>query len=190
MRVRLNLATKAQETHRGFLVGAVLAGVVAGIVFLVLGWHLYAARSVDARLRAQSESNAQKIAELESQRAELERFFKQPENAKLHDRAAFLNSLIDQRSFNWTQMFMDLEHILPGGVRVVSIEPHQVKGRVEVKLTVGAASDEAKLKFLRALETSKQFSGIELDSDRPPNKIPGANPGQKIVELTAIYSRI
>ena len=190
MRVRLNLATKAQETHRRFMVMAGAVGMAAGILFLALGWHVYSVRSQDARLRAQTEATNQKIAELQEQRATLERFFAEPENAKLHDRTAFLNSLIDGRSFNWTQMFMDLEHILPGGVRVVSIEPHQVKGRVEVKLTVGAASDEAKLKFLRALETSKQFSGIELDSDRPPNKIPGANPGQKIVELTAIYSRI
>jgi hypothetical protein len=71
---------------------------------------------------------------------------------------------------------------------VVSIEPRQVKGRVEVKLTVGASNDEAKLKFLRALEESKQFSGIELDSEHSP-KATGATGDQKTVELTAVYSR-
>src|ERR1700682_7442 len=188
MRVRLNLATKAQETHRRFMVVAGLVAAVAGIIFLAFGLHVYSVRNVDARLRAQSEATSRKIAELQAERAELERFFAQPENAKLHDRAAFLNSLIDGRSFNWTQMFMDLERILPGGVRVVSIEPRQVKGRVEVKLTVGAASDETKLKFLRALEESRQFSGIELDSEHGSSKGPGAG-DQKVVELTAIYSR-
>ena len=188
MRIRLNLATKAQETHRRFLVAAGFVAVIAGILFLSLGWHVYSIRSVDARLRAQSEETGRRIAELEAERADLERFFTQPENAKLHDRAAFLNSLIDGRSFNWTQMFMDLERILPGGVRVVSIEPHQVKGRVEVKLTVGASTDEAKLKFLRALEASHQFSDIELDSERVPSKGTSAN-DQKLVELTAVYSR-
>jgi type IV pilus assembly protein PilN len=143
---------------------------------------------VDARLRAQTEAANQKIAELQAQRTDLERFFQQPENAKLHDRAAFLNSLIDGRSFNWTQMFMDLERILPGGVRVVSIEPRQVKGHVEVRLTVGTSSDEAKLKFLRALEESHQFSGIELNSDRSPKAGVGAG-DQRVVELTAVYSR-
>ncbi len=188
MRVRLNLATKAQETHRRFLVVAGFVAVIAGILFLSLGWHVYSVRNVDARLRAQSEETSRRIAELQAERADLEHFFTQPENAKLHDRAAFLNSLIDGRSFNWTQMFMDLERILPGGVRVVSIEPHQVKGRVEVKLTMGTSSDEAKLKFLRALEASHQFSDIQLDSERQPSK--GSAPGeQKIVELTAVYSR-
>jgi type IV pilus assembly protein PilN len=188
MRVRLNLATKAQETHRRFLVVAGFVVLVAGTLFLSLGWHVYSVRNVDARLRAESEETTRRIAELQSERADLERFFTQPENAKLHDRAAFLNSLIDGRSFNWTQMFMDLERILPGGVRVVSIEPHQVKGRVEVKLTMGTSTDEAKLKFLRALEASHQFSEIQLDSERAPAKGSAAG-DQKIVELTAVYSR-
>jgi type IV pilus assembly protein PilN len=188
MRVRLNLATKAQETHRRFMVAAGFVGIIAVILFLSLGWHVYSIRSLDARLRAQSDATSRKIAELQEQRTDLERFFNQPANAKLHDRAAFLNSLIDGRSFNWTQMFMDLERILPGGVRVVSIEPRQVKGRVEVTLTVGTSNDEAKLKFLRALEESKQFSGIELDSERVPSK-GTVDAGQKVVELKAVYSR-
>jgi len=80
------------------------------------------------RLRAETVATNAKIADLQDQRADLERFFLQPANAKLHDRAAFLNSLIDERSFDWTQMFMDLERILPGGVRVVSIEPGRSRG--------------------------------------------------------------
>jgi type IV pilus assembly protein PilN len=184
MRVRLNLATKAQETHRRFMVVAGLVAVVAGIIFLALGWHAYSIRNVDARLRAQSEITSRRIGELQAERADLERFFAQPENARLHDRAAFLNSLIDGRSFNWTQMFMDLERILPGGVKVVSIEPKQAKGRVEVRLTIGASSDDAKLKFLRALEDSHQFSEIALDSE-----VPGKTGNQRVVALTAVYSR-
>ncbi len=187
MQVRLNLATKAQETHRRFMVMAGAVGLVAGILFLALGWHAYSVRSQDARMRAQTEATNRKIAELQEQRTALERFFAEPENAKLHDRAAFLNSLIDGRSFNWTQMFMDLEHILPGGVRVVSIEPRQVKGHVEVKLTVGTSNDDAKLKFLRALESSQQFSAVELDSEKPAKSQDAGN--QKLVELTAVYSR-
>jgi type IV pilus assembly protein PilN len=184
MRIRLNLATKAQETHRRFMVVASLVAAIAGIVFLALGWHVYSVRNVDARLRAQSDITSRRIAELQAERADLERFFAQPENAKLHDRAALLNSLIDGRSFNWTQMFMDLERILPGGVKLVSIEPKQAKGHVEVKLTVGASSDDAKLKFLRALEDSNQFTDIQLDTD-----MPARNGGQRVVALTAIYSR-
>jgi hypothetical protein len=87
-------------------------------------------------------------------------------------------------------MFMDLERILPGGVRVISIEPKQVSGHVEVKLTVGAVNDEAKLKFLHALEESKQFTEMQVRNERAPGT--GNNPGgdQKVIQLITLYSRI
>jgi type IV pilus assembly protein PilN len=187
MRVRLNVATKAIETHRRFLAVSGLAAFVAGRLFLGLGWHVYSIRRVEAQLRRRSEETRKKMAVLQVQRADLDRFFKLPENEKLNERASYLNTLIDARSFNWTQMFMDLERILPGGVRIVSIEPKQNKGRIEVKLTVGANDDEAKVKFLRAIEESKQFKNITLEKDSLPDR--ANNSGQKLLQLTAEYSR-
>jgi Tfp pilus assembly protein PilN len=188
MRAQLNLATKPFETHRLFLLGAGVGSAVAALLFLSLGWHAYRIRRADQEIRT-------KTAEVESQmeiyrreRRDLEQFFAKQENAKLHDRAAYLNTLIDARSFNWTQMFIDMEHLLPGGVRVVSIAPKLENGRVVVKLSVGAASDEAKLKFLRALEGSKEFANVQLVSERPPTG--NATGDQSVIELTATYTRL
>jgi type IV pilus assembly protein PilN len=189
MKVHLNLATRPLETHRRFLVGSGLVAVFASLALVGLGWHAYSVRKANAELRARSEEIRRKMASLEAQRTDLERFFHQEENAKLHDRAAFINSIIDARSFNWTQMFMDLERILPGGVRVISIEPKQVQGYVEVKLSIGATSDEAELKFLHALEESKVFSRIQVQSIRVPSQGGSQSGDQKIVLLTTIYSR-
>jgi type IV pilus assembly protein PilN len=190
MRVRLNVATKPLETHRRFLAGAGLIAFVAGAVFLGLGWHVYSVRKVDAELRARTERIRLEMARLEAQRQELDRFFHLEENAKLSDRAAFLNGIIDARSFNWTQMFMDLERVLPAGVHVVSIEPKQSKGQVEVKLTLGATSDEAELNFLHALEHSKEFTEVQVQFVRPPSGQSGNLSGdQKVFQLTTLYSR-
>ena len=188
MRVRLNLATKALETHRRFLAISGAIGVVAGIFFLGLGWHVYSVRKADEALRVKLESIRQEMSVLDQQRREMERFFAQPENDKLHERSAFLNTLIDEQSLNWTQMFMDLEKIVPAGVRVLSIEPAHEKGPVIVKLTVGAASDEAKLKFLHALEQSPAFTHVELIAERT-NVAGTPNLDHTEVELTAVYSR-
>jgi type IV pilus assembly protein PilN len=187
MRVRLNLATRPLETHRKFIAGSTLAGVVAAIVFLSLGWHVYLARKANAEMRAKSAKILQQVAELERQRAELLRFFALDENARLHDRAAFINSLIDARSFNWTLMFMDLEKVLPKGVRIMSIEPKQEKGHIEVKFIIGATSDDAKLKFIKALEDSNTFTHIELTSTQHPASVTSGD--QIVVELTAEYLR-
>ncbi|MGB7284523.1 MAG: hypothetical protein WBE13_19820 [Candidatus Acidiferrum sp.] len=187
MKVRLNLATKPLQAHRKFIAGSSLLGAVAVIVFLSLGWHVYLARKANAEMRAKSAAIVQQVAELEQQRASLALFFGLEANAKLHDRAAFINNLIDARSFNWTLMFMDLERVLPAGVRVVSIEPNQDKGVVEVKFIIGAASDDAKLKFLKALEDSKTFTHIELVAEHRPSQ--RASEDQIVLELTAEYSR-
>jgi type IV pilus assembly protein PilN len=187
MRVRLNLATKPLEAHRKFIAGSGLVGAIAVIVFLSLGWHVYLARKANAEMRAKSANILQQMAELQQQRTSLERFFDLDVNRNLHDRAAFINNLIDARSFNWTLMFMDLEKVLPAGVRVVSIEPKQEKGRVEVKFIIGATSDEAKLKFMKALEDSKTFTHIELVGTQRPTS--GTSADQIVVELTAEYLR-
>src|SRR6266851_5685382 len=189
MRVRLNLATRALETHRRFLAGAGLTAIFAGLAFLGLGWHVYSVRKIDAELRARTERTRQQMAKLEAQRKDLERYFSQKDIANLHDRAAFINTILDARSFNWTLMFMDLERILPGGVRVISIEPKQVGGHVELKLTVGTISDEAELKFERALEESKEFTEVQIQSVHSPASAGNQSGDQKVVQLTTMYSR-
>jgi type IV pilus assembly protein PilN len=187
MRVRLNLATKPLEAHRKFVAASTLVGAVAFLVFLGLGWHVHLARKANAEMRAKTDKIQQEVSSLAQQRAALELFFHLDENAKLHDRASFINNLIDARSFNWTMMFMDLERVLPAGVRVVSIEPKQEKGRVEVKFTIGATSNEAKLKFIKALEDSKTFSHVQLTGSHVNTG--GASGDPIVVELTAEYSR-
>jgi type IV pilus assembly protein PilN len=187
MRVRLNLATKPLETHRRFFACSCAIGALATILFPVLGWHVNSVRKADAALRSQIASTLQRIDALTAERQELERFFSEPSNAQLHDRATFVNAILDARSFNWTRMFMDLERVLPGGVHVLSIEPKQVNGQAAVKLTVGATNEEEKQKFLRALEQSGTFSHLQLTNIRVSN--PGSSGDQVILELTVIYSR-
>jgi type IV pilus assembly protein PilN len=187
MRARLNLATKPLATQRRFLAGAGLIAAVAGMVFLALGLHVYKVRQAASEFRKREDQIRKQTVALEDQRDSLKKYFDLPENAKVHDRAVFINGIIDARSFNWTQMFMDLEKVLPAGVHVLSIEPKQAKGRVVVKLRVGAASEEAKLKFLRSFESSKEFTRIEVVKDGVP---PNAQGGDvSVLELSALYSR-
>ena len=73
-------------------------------------------------------------------------------------------------------------------MRVVSIEPKHDKGVVEVKLIIGAANDEAKMKFLHALEQSPSFSQLRMVSEKQVQPTAGEN--DKIdVELTVVYSK-
>lgn len=190
MKVRLNIATNPLQTHRKFLAASSLIGVIAGLICLALAWHVYSVRKSNEALRARAETLRQEMSRLIGQRDELETFFKQDRNAKLNQRSAFLNSLIDEESLNWTQMFMDLEKILPTGVRLVSIEPAHDKGQVLVKLQVGAINEEAKLKFLRALESSPAFKEVSVERDLYAEPQESSGDIDRVhIQLTAVYVR-
>jgi type IV pilus assembly protein PilN len=188
MRVPLNLATKPLESHRRFLVGSGITIFAASIILLGLGWHVYSVRKAAASVRMRTDQLYQEYAKYEAERNELKGFFEQKDIKGLNERAAFINGIIVVRSFNWTQMFMDLERILPGGVHVISIEPKQVSGHVEVKLTAGVISDEIMLKFVQALETSSKFSDVQLQGIHPPANSKESSGDQRIVQLTAFYT--
>jgi len=186
MNVRLNLATKPLESRRRFLAGSGVAALLGGIIFLALGWHAYSElKSREASRRKEQDNNA-RAANLQVHRRELDDFFAKPENAKLKERALFVNGMIDERCFDWTQMFMDLEKLVPVGVHVISIQPQMEKGRMFVRLSVAASSEDAKIKFLKGMESSPVFSNVQLLSvvRGGPN---GAD--QAMLELNAVYAR-
>jgi len=126
MKVRLNLATKALETHRRSW-WVLVSPCLCWFRFSWAGMHVYSARKSMpscAPVRKEPPGDGQTRNAAQGP----ERYFSQKDIANLHDRAAFINTILDARSFNWTLMFMDLERILPAGVRVISIEPRQVAG--------------------------------------------------------------
>jgi len=73
-------------------------------------------------------------------------------------------------------------------VHVVSIEPKLAGDDVQLKVLIGAVSDESKLKCLRALEKSAQFSHIELLSETRPNRPEQTD--RIMLDLQAQYSVI
>jgi len=187
MYVRLNLASKPLVSHRRFLAAAALIGILGTALFGFLGWRFYTLRKADEEFRARLGKIQQEMNQLQSQRSDLERFFAKEENRNLQERAKFIGEVIESRSFNWTRMFMDLEHTLPAGVHVLRIEPKLQHGSVSVKFVVAGSSQEAKLGLLKAFEDSKSFTHIELQSAELP-KQGGAD--VFTAEFSAVYTGI
>jgi len=185
MNIRLNLATKPLISHRRFLAGSGVLALLGGILFLALGWHAYSELKSREALRLKEQDNNARAVTLEARRHELDDFFARPENAKLKERASFVNGMVDERTFDWTQMFMDLEKLVPVGVHVISIQPQREKGRMFVRLSVATSFEESKIKFLKGMEGSPAFTNVQLLSEHGgPN---GAD--QATLELNAVYAR-
>lgn len=186
MKVRLNLATSPLENHRRFLLGAVAAGVLALALLAVLSVRTYRNWRDNSAVRDETVQLQRELAAFRNQRRQLEDFFNTPEARRIRDRADFLNELIQQRSFPWTKIFMDLESRLPRGVRVMSISPRMENGSVQVNLTVGATSDESKVRFLQQLEESPEFSRVQPVSETRP-KTEGDT---LVLEIVAWYKSV
>ncbi len=186
MKLRLNLATRPQANNRPFVAGAVLAGVLAFVALLLLCHSAYTSWVARRDLRAEMARWESQIRVDQARHEELEGYFRGATAQNVIDRSAFLNSLIAERSFPWTQILTDLGQSLPPGVRVISISPHLDNGRAQVTLQVGAASDEGKLQFLDAIEKSRTFSGLVVKSEHHPDQ--PLSPDKVILDLTVWYA--
>ena len=184
MKLQLNLSTSALENKRPFLVAAGALGAVGLLTLFVSDMRRIPAGIPIASCAWTSKWENQ-VRKLQQQQTELANYFQEPASKEILDRAAFLNSQIDARSFPWSKIFMDLEPVLPAGVRVISISPKMNNGRVEVDLTIGAGTDEQKLKFIESLEKSHAFSNIRLKDDRHSDQ-PNVDKIQLV--LSAVYA--
>ena len=185
MKVRLNLATAPLGSDRRFIVGSATAGIVGVLAMILLAWHAYSMWQADTAFRRQEAQLSADMNRLHARRNDLEQFFNRPETVQQRDLAAFFNSLIAQRAFPWTRIFMDLERNLPAGARIVTVEPTLVENHVELRLTVEALNDTAKLEFLKDLEMAPDFSEIQLLSERRSEQ--GGN-NSIVLSLVAHYS--
>lgn len=188
MKIRLNLATKPLVNERPFVFTYGVAGSAALIALILLSVHVVRVRRTNSLIRAQISQTEGKIRSLSQQQESLRTFFSQPAQKEKIERAAFLNSLIEQRSFPWTEIFEDLEKTLPAGVRVVSISPTMQKGRLQVKILVGAQTDDAKLQFLKALDASTRFSEVQVRQETHPKEEQGGFNDKVMLELQVEYS--
>jgi Tfp pilus assembly protein PilN len=163
----------------------VAIGLPALLLGVGLSVKLVRDRAYTKERRAEADRLEKQIAASRSQRSELEQFFADPATRLLTQRAAFLNAIIDQRSFPWTDFFVDLEKRLPAGVHVMVLSPSLVENHVEVKMRVGALSDKSKIEFLKALESAPEFSRLELLNESRSGK--NEDRDVVVMDLTAQY---
>jgi len=169
MRIELNLATRPLENQRRFYVltgtSAVLLLLLAGIQGTIFFRDWWSGREVGKqteRLRAE-------VGRLEGGEKKLEQELEQPRAQQVMERSNFLNSLLRHKGISWTQIFMDLEKLVPDRVQVTSIRPEVLdSNRVRLEMTVSGESVQQLLEFLRRIEKSDKFGTPVLSYETPP----------------------
>ena len=176
MRTRINLATQPYEDARRFYLQwgglLLLLAVITGVLISLVVRSHNASRDI-ARKVATERSH---IAEIDRERAAAEAILNRPENRDVRDKSRFLNALIVRKAFSWTQVFSDLEKIVPPRVRIVSIHPEvNTKDQLEIHLEAIGDSREKANELLRHMEESPTFRQAELRVERPEANNPGVD---------------
>ncbi len=187
MRIELNLASRGVKNQRRFYV---LAGTAVAVLLVAAviqaGWWFrdwYSGRGLAQRIEALRAD----VSRSEAERRRLEQQLQQPQSRDVMARAYFLNSLILQKSVSWTQIFMDLEKLVPDRVQVVSITPAVLDNNlIRLDMNVSGESLEKILEFMRRIETSEKFGTPIPRTETPPQ---GRAETGTLVTLEVMYAQ-
>jgi hypothetical protein len=168
--IQTNLATRPFYNER--LVHLLLG--LAAIVLLALtaynGTTIY-------RLSRESRDLSAKAAKFESQARDFDRqanaIKSQLDAVQLKELAGATreaNTLIDQRTFSWTELFNRIETTLPSDVMITSVRPDIKDGRVELTIAVVGRRVDDIDEFIEKLEGTGAFSGMLSRSAEPTDE--------------------
>ncbi len=166
MRLDINLATHpyedAGEFWRRWGTGLIVLAIITVLLSGFTLWDWYHAHSQ----RVAIEKIKQGIVELDSRLARSQAVLNKPENRSMRERSDYLNGLFQQKALSWTNVFEELERVMPPGLHVVSIKPEITKeNQLELKLVVAGTSRERALELVRKMEESKRFQRTQIDQE-------------------------
>jgi len=187
MRVAINLATHPYEDARRFWFRWGGALVALGIVTLGLLYFTFAGWLNARKDKALMEQYRSQIAARDQEKADAQALMDQVQNASIRDRSWFLNDLFYRKAFSWTQVFENLENVMPPRLHVVSIEPELGPGNeLEIRLVVAGDSRERALELVRKMEASQHFQQTYISQESAENN--SQNPGDAVkFDITALY---
>jgi len=158
MRLNINLASQRYEDVRQFYVRWGTAIAITAALALVLALLALLNYSSTSRSRARVHDLQQKIAELQRERNSAAAVANSPENRDVTEQKDYWNAQIMKRRFSWTQLFNDLQKIMPGRAYVNSVQPELTKdNRLKLHLTVTGERFENALDLVKRMETSARF---------------------------------
>jgi type IV pilus assembly protein PilN len=188
MRITINLASQPFEDAQRFvrqwtltlgLVGLLTLVLVVGAVLRLRSWSVEERRIHD--LQAQMAQGDREIGQAEA-------FLNRPENRDTRDKSLILNDLIARKAFSWTEVFSDLERIMPPRLHVVSIRPELTPdNQLALRMMVAGESRERALELVRHMEQSPRFRQPQIVAEAREEQ--PQDPGDRVqFDITALYA--
>lgn len=188
MRLNINLASQKYETVRTFVSRATIAVIVMAVLTLILPFLAWLNYSSSKNSGAQIRDLQQQIAALRQQKSEAVAIENRPENRDVTEQKNFWNREIARKAFSWTQLFNDLQKIMPGRAFVMSVAPELTQdNQLKIKMTIGGEQYGDAIALLKKMEDSRKFKNATLDTESLQKD---ARPGGPVIhkfQIEAIY---
>ena len=176
MRLDINLASHpyqdAGDFYRrwGTALGLLVLVTLTLIAIAVHEWM--STRSISVQIA----SIHKQIDGLDDVRNQAQAILNRPENRGTRDRSAFVNGLIEVKSFSWSEVFADMETLMPTRVHLVSIKPELDKeGQIEVTITAAGDSRDKGFELQKNMEKSRYFRNaiMKVETSGQPGQAGG-----------------
>jgi Tfp pilus assembly protein PilN len=159
--IETNLSTRPFYNDRGLHVGLALLAVL-GLALLILNasWIVGLSRR-HTELSTRVEAAERRAADLRREAARLQQQLNPQELEGVTRAAREANTIIERRTFSWTDLFNRFETTLPPDVRISSVRPRIGQdGGVVVSLTAVGRRVEDIDRFIENLEATKAFANV------------------------------
>ena len=166
MRLNINLASQKFEDVRQFYVRWSVAIGSAAVLLLVLIGLAAMNYSSSSKSGQRIKELRERIDSLQQQRAAAERISNLPENHDVNLQKNYWNRQINRRQLSWTQLFNDLQKIMPARAFVSSVHPEiTLDNRLKLTLMIKGDTHDNGLELVKKMEKSSRFRGAAISSE-------------------------
>jgi Tfp pilus assembly protein PilN len=173
----LNLASQPFRRERAQNAVFALICLALTCSLLVLIGLILHGRAGASHLRREINQERAELRTLQLEQSRFSSVLGKPENADVFARSVFLNQLIGHRAISWTQVFKDLETVMPANMRLMAVRLPQVPGEnvggvdhVELDMVVGTDRPDAVIQLLKRLQESTSFGAAAVVNQQPPTQ--------------------
>jgi Tfp pilus assembly protein PilN len=158
--LRTNLSTRPFYNERAVHLLLALAGVVVVALTAFNAIRIIALSRQNTDLSALINRDHEEAQRLTREAQRIRAGINQAELEATANAAALANSLIDQRTFSWTEFFNHIEETLPPDVMLTSVRPSFSDNVTTIQMMVLGRRSEDLDEFMEKLEATGAFDSV------------------------------
>ena len=158
--LRTNLSTRPFYNDRAVHLLLGLLGLVLLVLTAINLYKVVQLSSQNTELSTRIDRDRSEAERLTREAARIRRGMNQDELQLVVNAAREANTIIDQRTFSWTQFFNVLEENMPPDVMLTAVQPTIAEGGTRVSMVVLGRRAEDVQELIEKLEASGAFEGL------------------------------